>query len=684
MEFVNNNSLTSFSVEYCPSLMSVPDLQGLTSLRSITISYCKAMQCLSEGFQSLTALEDLTISKCPKLQIMSDLFPSLKKLWIEETNGGSLNSITSKLSSLTSLSVRGISDLTHLPHGLLETNKLLQKFEIRNCPNLQGFLPNVEGMHVHNSLEICKVTDCRSLRSLDLPSLKNLQKLKLGSFSEDLCYYPLESFNFQENFLPLQRLEIRGWARLEFLPEKVQHLIGLKHLIIRDFFGLVSLPEWFEKLLSLESLAIVNCENLTHLPDAIQQLTCLERYTMNEKVPLTAFNRRRKKELAREGDLVTYKRKRKTIDPSTVVPPNTVDSANEGVSEALPPTESVQGMNIPEGSEFETESAQAALGAQPPLPNVSFDFDVNIPIVGGYSEGEGATSNDDVGPSDKSLLRSFRFHRARSIALGQGLDRIGDISYNYYNSTLISAFVERWQPETNSFHFKWGEMTPTLDDVKQLVGLPADGNGTIIGGTWGFLTILEVFENNLLQDLNAFKSLKAGGVGNSLSLKKLKEHYEYKSASKKKKGLTMRYGGIALLKFRETLDNYKLEDVIWDPYRDKRDSPHEFKEVTFFYSVLASPDHVEPYYPNKTSECDLLKEIIEQMKVEIELKRVVDEQCVLEFTDLPRQLNAKRQKLVNAEERMKSLEANNTEWHNNLVNSEERKKTFEVDNNEWV
>ncbi|KAF6143938.1 hypothetical protein GIB67_001732 [Kingdonia uniflora] len=46
-------------------------------------------------------------------------------------------------------------------------------------------------------------------------------------------------------------------------------------------------------------------------------------------------------------------------------------------------------------------------------------------------------------------------------------------------------------------------------------------------------------------------------------------------------------------------------------------------------------------------------------------------------------LTRQRHKLVNAEERMKSLEANNSEWHKKLVNSEERKKTLEVDNNEW-
>ncbi|KAF6172281.1 hypothetical protein GIB67_024903, partial [Kingdonia uniflora] len=59
----------------------------------------------------------------------------------------------------------------------------------------------------------------------------------------------------------------------------------------------------------------------------------------------------------------------------------------------------------------------------------------------------------------------------------------------------------------------------------------------------------------------------------------------------------------------------------------------------------------------KTSECDLLKETIEQMKKDIELKRVVDKQYALEFTDLPRQLDAKILEYKNLEEKNTSLEA---------------------------
>jgi hypothetical protein len=41
---------------------------------------------------------------------------------------------------------------------------------------------------------------------------------------------------------------------------------------------------------------------------------------------------------------------------------------------------------------------------------------------------------------------------------------------------IISAFVERWHPETSSFHMPWGEMTITLDDVRCLLHLPVRGD----------------------------------------------------------------------------------------------------------------------------------------------------------------------------------------------------------------
>lgn len=53
-----------------------------------------------------------------------------------------------------------------------------------------------------------------------------------------------------------------------------------------------------------------------------------------------------------------------------------------------------------------------------------------------------------------------------------GVSKIPFISLDWH---LITALVERWRPETHSFHMVVGEVTITLQDIAVQFGLPIDG-----------------------------------------------------------------------------------------------------------------------------------------------------------------------------------------------------------------
>ena len=61
-----------------------------------------------------------------------------------------------------------------------------------------------------------------------------------------------------------------------------------------------------------------------------------------------------------------------------------------------------------------------------------------------------------------------------------GLAPLVETFYRFINRNMVSAFVEKWQPETNTFRMPFGEMTITIDDVDTILGIPVTGRSVSV------------------------------------------------------------------------------------------------------------------------------------------------------------------------------------------------------------
>ncbi|XP_021732685.1 protein MAIN-LIKE 1-like [Chenopodium quinoa] len=78
-----------------------------------------------------------------------------------------------------------------------------------------------------------------------------------------------------------------------------------------------------------------------------------------------------------------------------------------------------------------------------------------------------------------SALVTWRGHLAQEhlkFIDASGLSHLLGIMFRRFDWPLIFAFVERWQPDINTFHMPFGEITIMLHDVYHILGLRVDGS----------------------------------------------------------------------------------------------------------------------------------------------------------------------------------------------------------------
>ena len=81
------------------------------------------------------------------------------------------------------------------------------------------------------------------------------------------------------------------------------------------------------------------------------------------------------------------------------------------------------------------------------------------------------------------IVLLFRLSEAGLLTIG----RLAESGLAKLDRSLLTALVDRWRPETHTFHLPCGEMSPTLQDVAMLMCLPISGDAVgprVVPSTW--------------------------------------------------------------------------------------------------------------------------------------------------------------------------------------------------------
>ncbi|KAL2494313.1 putative disease resistance RPP13-like protein 1 [Forsythia ovata] len=267
----NLTSLVSLRIVACTNLAYIPYLRGCrASLKQLDIRYCHELRELPDDLGSLESLETLRIVGCDNLQLIP--YPggqkglsSLRSLVISWCK--SLSNLPSEMlescTSLQSLKVYNCENLTLF----LELSGMgsLRKLGVRGCKNITS-IPELSGMVWLNSLRELKIGGFSNSDTLELiENIKSIQILELYGRADWVSLpYKLQ------NLTSMEVLKIDDFG-IEELPDWLGNLSSLEELILFKCEKLRHLPskEAMQRLTKLTKLTIWACPLLKEqcLPD---------------------------------------------------------------------------------------------------------------------------------------------------------------------------------------------------------------------------------------------------------------------------------------------------------------------------------------------------------------------------------------------------------------------------------
>ncbi|PON75866.1 NB-ARC domain, LRR domain containing protein [Parasponia andersonii] len=269
-------NLRKLVLNRCPELTVMPQF---SSLHHLDMRDCRAT--LLDSFRNLTSLETLVIEGIKDLSCFLGAFPIsnplLRNLAIKSCHGLSfLPADLGNLTALKTLVIRWCGELKYLPQSL-QYLSALESLEIGDCDSLTS-LPE-GGNRGLSKLRSLSIENCNNLSSLSM-EFQYLTSLEILTIM--FCPCIVEVPSSVQHLSALQSLSIVHCSQLICLPEELQTLTVLHSLEIRSCPEVKVLPEWIGKLVSLRSLALSGCHGITFLPDGIKQLTALQHLSIRD------------------------------------------------------------------------------------------------------------------------------------------------------------------------------------------------------------------------------------------------------------------------------------------------------------------------------------------------------------------------------------------------------------------